>query len=74
MLEYDAGDYEIVEAGIIFGKDTPDMKRFTSQRKVSHNQFTVPEEDGLNATGYIVYTLDKGASYKFKYVTVPTAE
>ncbi len=74
MLEYDAGDYEIVEAGIIFGKDTPAMKRFTSQRKVSHNQFTVPEEEGLDATGYIVYTLDKGASYKFKYVTVSEAE
>ncbi len=74
MLEYDAGDYDIVEAGIIFGKDTPAMKRFTSQRKVSHNQFTVPEEEGLDATGYIVYTLDKGASYKFKYVTVPAAE
>ncbi len=74
MLEYDAGDYDIVEAGIIFGKDTASIKTYTSQRKETHNQFTVPEEDGLDATGYIIYTLDDGASYKTKYVSVKTEE
>ena len=70
MLEYDAGDYEIVEAGIIFGKDTADIKKYTSQRKENHNQFTVPEEGALEATGYIIYTLNNGVSYKTKYVSV----
>ena len=74
MLEYDAGDYEIVEAGIIFGKDTASIKTYTSQRKEKHNQFTVPEEGTLEATGYIIYTLDNGASYKTKYVSVNPAE
>ncbi|MBE6965205.1 MAG: Ig-like domain-containing protein [Ruminococcaceae bacterium] len=74
MLEYDAGDYEIVEAGIIFGKDTADIKTYTSQRKEKHNQFTVPEEGALEATGYIIYTLDNGVSYKTKYVSVKTEE
>lgn len=74
MLEYDAGDYEIVEAGIIFGKDTADIKTYTSQRKEKHNQFTVPEEGELDATGYIIYTLDNGASYKTKYVSVKTVD
>ncbi|MBQ2743188.1 MAG: hypothetical protein IJF32_10340, partial [Oscillospiraceae bacterium] len=74
MLEYDAGDYEIVEAGIIFGKDTADIKTYTSQRKEKHNQFTVPEEGELDATGYIIYTLDNGASYKTKYVSVKAAD
>ncbi|MBQ9985091.1 MAG: hypothetical protein IJP38_02170 [Oscillospiraceae bacterium] len=74
MLEYDAGDYEIVEAGIIFGKDTASIKTYTSQRKEKHNQFTVPEEGDLDATGYIIYTLDDGVSYKTKYVSVKTEE
>ncbi|MBR2181779.1 MAG: hypothetical protein IJ949_07800, partial [Oscillospiraceae bacterium] len=45
MLEYDDGDYEIVEAGIIFDGDSVDScaKKYTSQRKVSHNQFTAPK-------------------------------
>ncbi|MBQ2741348.1 MAG: hypothetical protein IJF32_00940, partial [Oscillospiraceae bacterium] len=73
MLEYDAGAYDIVEAGIIFGKDTADIKKYTSQRKEKHHQFTVPEEGALEATGYIIYTLDGGANYKTKYVSVTTA-
>jgi len=70
MLEYDAGAYEIVEAGIIFGKDTVNVKTYTSQRKVAHNQFTVPAEGGLDATGYIIYTLDDGVTYEVKYVDI----
>lgn len=72
MLEYDAGDYAIAEAGIIFGgAGTVDScaKKYTSQRKVDHNQFTVPAEEGT-AKGYIIYTLDGGATYKIDYFSV----
>lgn len=69
MLEYDDGDYEIVEAGIIFGGDTVDSctKKYTSQRKVSHNQFTVPAENG-NAKGYIIWK-DAFGAYRIDYYT-----
>ncbi|MBQ2741763.1 MAG: hypothetical protein IJF32_03070, partial [Oscillospiraceae bacterium] len=72
MFEYDAGECEIAEAGIIFGGESIDSceKKYTSQRKVLHNQFTVPEEDALSAKGYIIYRLNDGSNYEVKYFTV----
>ena len=68
MLEYDDGDYEIVEAGILFGGNTVSSctKKYTSQRKVSHNQFTVPAEG--DATGYIIWK-DAFGAYRIDYYT-----
>lgn len=72
MLEYDAGAYTIAEAGIIFGgaDATVDscIKKYTSQRKVSHNQFTVPAESGT-AKGYIIWKNASGA-YNIEYFSV----
>ena len=71
MLEYDDGDYEIVEAGILFGGNmTVDncTNKYTSQRKVSHNQFTVPAEEGT-AKGYIIWKNASGA-YNIEYFSV----
>lgn len=71
MLEYDDGDYEIVEAGILFGGNmTVDncTKKYTSQRKVCHNQFTVPAEEGT-AKGYIIWKNASGA-YQIDYFSV----
>ncbi len=71
MFEYDAGDYTIVEAGIIFGDADATVdsctKKYTSQRKVSHNQFTVPAEAGT-AKGYIIWKNASGA-YQIDYFT-----
>ena len=71
MFEYDDGDYTIVEAGIIFGGTDATVdsctKKYTSQRKVSHNQFTVPAESGT-AKGYIIWKNASGA-YQIDYFT-----
>ncbi len=72
MLEYDDGDYEIVEAGILFGGNlTVDSctKKYTSQRKVSHNQFTVPKGDYSSAKGYIIWK-DAFGAFHIDYYTV----
>ncbi|MBQ2743887.1 MAG: hypothetical protein IJF32_13940 [Oscillospiraceae bacterium] len=72
MLEYDDGDYEIVEAGILFGGNmTVDncTNKYTSQRKVSHNQFTVPAGEYTNAKGYIIWKNASGA-YNIEYFSV----
>lgn len=68
MLEYDDGDYEIVEAGIIFDGDSVDScaKKYTSQRKVSHNQFTAPKGDYTSAKGYIIWK-DAFGAYRIDY-------
>ncbi len=72
MFEYDGGDYTIAEAGIIFGDadSTVDScdKKYTSQRKASHNQFTVPAETGT-AKGYIIWKNASGA-YQIDYFSV----
>ena len=72
LFEYDAGECEIAEAGIIFGGESIDSctKKYTSQRKVLHNQFTVPEEGNIPARGYIIYRLNDGSVYEVKYFSV----
>ncbi|MBE6911856.1 MAG: hypothetical protein E7473_04965 [Ruminococcaceae bacterium] len=76
MIEYDKGSaLEIAEAGILFGNGTPTvsggaMEKFTSQRSVSHGQFTAkPENSSYNAVGYIVYK-DVDNTYKVIYNTI----
>ncbi|MBQ2741888.1 MAG: Ig-like domain-containing protein [Oscillospiraceae bacterium] len=76
MIEYDKGSaLEIAEAGILFGNGTPTvsggaMEKFTSQRSVSHGQFTAkPENLSYNAVGYIVYK-DVDNTYKVIYNTI----
>lgn len=66
MIEYDAGDYEIVEAGIVFGANATVEscnKKFTSQRNASHGQFAA-KADGA-ARGYIIYR--DGEDYRVIY-------
>ena len=72
MFEYDAGEYEIAEAGIIFGGESIDSctKKYTSQRKVRHNQFTVPGEGGVSAKGYVIFRQNDGSDYEVKYFSV----
>ncbi len=72
MFEYDAGECEIAEAGIIFGGESIDSctKKYTSQRKVRHNQFTVPNEDGVSAKGYVIFRQNDGSVYEVKYFSV----
>ena len=67
MIEYDAGDKQIVEAGIVFGSDaTVDAcsAKATSQKNLSHGQFTATS-DYSEARGYIIYK--DGADYRIKY-------
>lgn len=75
MIEYDKGSaLEIAEAGILFGNGTPTvesgaMEKYTSQRSVSHGQFTAkPENESYKAVGYIVYKDSDG--YKVIYDTI----
>ena len=66
MIEYDAGDYEIVEAGIVFGANATVEscdKKFTSQRNASHGQFAATA-DGA-ARGYVIYR--DGGDYRVIY-------
>ena len=66
MIEYDAGDYEIVEAGIIFGSNATVEscdKKFTSQRNLSHGQFAAKAEGA--ARGYVIYR--DGGDYRVIY-------
>ena len=71
MIEYDAGGKEIVEVGILFG-DSSDisvescMYKATSQKKLSHGQFTAkPNGDETVARGYLIYK--DGTEYKVVY-------
>ena len=67
MIEYDAGDKQIVEAGIVFGDGaTVDVcqAKATSQKNLSHGQFTATS-DYSAARGYIIYK-DNG-NYIVKY-------
>ncbi|MBQ4544525.1 MAG: hypothetical protein II996_03035, partial [Oscillospiraceae bacterium] len=74
MIEYDAGDKEIVEVGILFGDGTnmtvdSCMYKATSQKSGSdiHGQFTAkPANDSYaNARGYMIYK--DGTEYKVVY-------
>lgn len=65
-LDLDAGDKEIVEAGIIFGQDATInscTEKFTSQKNADHGQFTADGEG--DARGYIIYK--DGGDYIVKY-------
>ncbi len=70
MVEYDAGDVNIVEVGIIFGREgtTPTVsscdEKMNSQRNLLHGQFTASSEYTV-ARGYIIY--DAGDAYKVIY-------
>ena len=71
MIEYDAGGKEIVEVGILFGDSasiTVDSCEYkaTSQRKLSHGQFTAkPNGDETVARGYLIY--NDNDTYKVVY-------
>ncbi|MBR2180625.1 MAG: hypothetical protein IJ949_01910, partial [Oscillospiraceae bacterium] len=74
MIEYDAGDKEIVEVGILFGDGTnmtvdSCMYKATSQKSGNalHGQFTAqPADDSYTtAKGYLIYR--DGSSYKVVY-------
>lgn len=69
MIEYDAGDKQIVEAGIIFGESTAITvdacrAKATSQKNLSHGQFTATS-DYSKARGYIIY--EDNGNYIVKY-------
>ena len=76
MLEYDKGEYEIVEAGILFGStEKPIVSSAYSKAKVKnikpHGQFTVKPEGktvGMEAfaRGYVMYR-DKEDNIKVVY-------
>ncbi|MBQ2743322.1 MAG: hypothetical protein IJF32_11030, partial [Oscillospiraceae bacterium] len=65
MIEYDKGEYEVVEAGILFGKNAdPTVESATSKAKVSetylgenaHGQMTAKPRDGETiARAYVMY-------------------
>ena len=66
MIEYDEGDYDIVEAGIVFGTNatiTSCTSKYTSQRDVAHGQFAVSASG--TARGYVIYR--DGTDYKVIY-------
>ncbi|MBQ2839862.1 MAG: hypothetical protein IJE70_00770, partial [Oscillospiraceae bacterium] len=74
MIEYDAGDKEIVEVGILFGDGTnmtvdSCMYKATSQKSGNalHGQFTAqPADDSYTiAKGYLIYR--DGSAYKVVY-------
>lgn len=77
MLEYDKGEYEIVEAGILFGStEKPIVSSAYSKAKVKnikpHGQFTVKPEGRTEnmeafARGYVMYK-DKNDSNKIKVI------
>ncbi|MBE6912024.1 MAG: hypothetical protein E7473_05830 [Ruminococcaceae bacterium] len=69
MIEYDAGDKEIIEVGIIFGESDAITiafcsEKMNSQRNSSHGQFTA-QSDYSVAKGYLIYK--DGAEYKVIY-------
>ncbi len=78
MIEYDKGDYTIVEAGILFGKDADvGVKSAYSKATVKnikpHGQFTAaPIANATaslqsNARGYVMYR-DKNDNNKIKVI------
>lgn len=68
MIEYDEGDKEIVEAGIVFGNNATIESckaKATSQKNLSHGQFTAFVSGEDSARGYIIYR--DGSEYKVIY-------
>lgn len=70
MIEYDEGDYDIVEAGILFGDGfVPNIsscsEKFTSQKEAAHGQFTANSEYDT-ARGYVIY-IDANGNHKVAY-------
>lgn len=69
MIEYDSGDKNIVEVGIIFGESdeitvASCSEKMNSQRNSSHGQFTA-QSDYPVAKGYLIYK--DGGEYKVIY-------
>ena len=70
MIEYDNGDYEIVEVGILFGNTGEELTvnscrvKANSQWKRDHGQFTA-KSDYSNARGYLIY--EDNGEYKVIY-------
>ena len=72
MIEYDKGDFEIVEVGILFGEEggtpviTSCIEKMNSQRNSNHGQFTAtPSDASYTARGYMIYR--DNAEYKVIY-------
>ena len=70
MIEYDAGNKQIIETGILFGEATVEIGsceyKATSQWNKSHGQFTaLPSGDENYARGYLIY--NDGGVYKVIY-------
>lgn len=70
MIEYDEGDFDIVEAGILFGVDGAKIESCTSKARVSeikaHGFFTAkPGQSENYARGYVIYK--DGESFKIVY-------
>ena len=60
MIEFDAGEFEIIEVGIVFGSEEATVEsctsKATSQRNSSHGQFAASPASGETvARGYIIY-------------------
>ena len=70
MIEYDEGDFDIVEAGILFGTSGAKIESCTSKARVSkikaHGFFTAkPGQSENYARGYVIYK--DGESFKIVY-------
>lgn len=70
MVEYDAGNEEIVEVGLIFGSSSDITigncsDKMNSQRNGAHGQFTASKGDNAVARGYLIYN-DNG-TYRVIY-------
>lgn len=70
MIEYDEGDFDIVEAGILFGTSSAKIESCTSKARVSeikgHGFFTAKPGNGESyARGYVIYK--DGENYKIVY-------
>jgi len=77
MIEYDAAGKDVTEVGIVFGTSSATIdscnSKATSQKKLSHGQFTAKPNKNGNASyarGYIIYN-DAGV-YRVTY-TEPVA-
>ena len=70
MIEYDKGDYKIVEVGILFGNVGDKLtvgscdEKMNSQRNSDHGQFSA-QSDYEQAKGYLIY--QDGSEYKVIY-------
>ncbi len=70
MVEYDAGNEEIVEVGLLFGNSSDITidncsDKMNSQRNGAHGQFTASKGGNTTARGYLIYN-DNG-TYRVIY-------